>query len=452
MCHYPYILFCCVCVYTLPDCVCVCGCLCVCVVTYIFCSYSPIYRLLFDNMTPMASQNLKLVCEKGELNSTRVSVCGELSGVEIKVDCDCKDSASSPLGRLPTLLTPDGPIYGSESIGRYICRMRPDRFVYGATFYESAQVDQWVSFCNCELEVPLKCMTEGKVAAHSTKHVRSCLSVIDKHLLTRTFLAAERPSMADVWIALSLDESRNRSDVVCKCIETYPNIARWLETCLGMKQFKKYLTAATGAQQRGAKEVEKKEKKEKKEEKEETEEADDGEAEKAAAKKVPNPLDSLPPSSMVLDEWKRCYSNTKDLYGVAMKWFWEHFDVKGYSLWYMRYDKLEDECKVSFLCSNQLGGFFQRVDPAFRKYSFGVIDVVEEKTSGDSKPGFDIQGVWLVRGQELPKEITEHVQYESHKFTKLDHTKTEDHKIIQDYWCADDIVEGRKIADSKVWK
>jgi elongation factor 1-gamma len=36
-----------------------------------------------------------------------------------------------------------------------------------------------------------------------------------------------------------------------------------------------------------------------------------GEAEEAPKPKPKNPLDLLPPSKMILDEWKRLYSNTK---------------------------------------------------------------------------------------------------------------------------------------------
>ena len=46
----------------------------------------------------------------------------------------------------------------------------------------------------------------------------------------------------------------------------------------------------------------------------------------AAAKRV-NPLESLPKSSLVLDEWKRTYSNND--YPVAKKWLWENFDAEG---------------------------------------------------------------------------------------------------------------------------
>ncbi|XP_047158634.1 uncharacterized protein LOC124829216 [Vigna umbellata] len=49
------------------------------------------------------------------------------------------------------------------------------------------------------------------------------------------------------------------------------------------------------------------------------EEAEDAE-EEAPKPKPKNPLDLLPPSKMILDEWKRLYSNTKtNFYEVALK-------------------------------------------------------------------------------------------------------------------------------------
>ncbi|KAG2397278.1 putative F-box/FBD/LRR-repeat protein [Vigna angularis] len=52
------------------------------------------------------------------------------------------------------------------------------------------------------------------------------------------------------------------------------------------------------------------------------------EAEEEAPKPKPkNPLDLLPPSKMILDEWKRLYSNTKTNFReVAIKGFWDMYD------------------------------------------------------------------------------------------------------------------------------
>jgi elongation factor 1-gamma len=70
----------------------------------------------------------------------------------------------------------------------------------------------------------------------------------------------------------------------------------------------------------------------KKEEKKEEEEEDDGIPKEKAPK---HPLGALPPSTIPIDEWKRQYSNNDT--DVALKWFWEHYDPKEFSLWRLDY-------------------------------------------------------------------------------------------------------------------
>jgi len=117
----------------------------------------------------------------------------------------------------------------------------------------------------------------------------------------------------------------------------------------------------------------------------------------AAAKRV-NPLESLPKSSLVLDEWKRTYSNND--YPVAKKWLWENFDAEGYCWYFCKYRYPED-CPKLFNANNLINGFFQRLDP-LRKWGFGCEVVV-----GGSQPPFNIYGVWMFRGQEIPFEMTD---------------------------------------------
>jgi hypothetical protein len=51
-----------------------------------------------------------------------------------------------------------------------------------------------------------------------------------------------------------------------------------------------------------------------------------------------HPLGALPPSTIPIDEWKRQYSNNET--DVALKWFWEHYDPKEFSLWRVDYKVL----------------------------------------------------------------------------------------------------------------
>lgn len=63
------------------------------------------------------------------------------------------------------------------------------------------------------------------------------------------------------------------------------------------------------------------------------EEPDEGEG--APKPKPKDPLDLLPPCKMILDEWKRLYSNTKSNFReVSIEEFWDMYDPEGYSVWF----------------------------------------------------------------------------------------------------------------------
>ena len=77
------------------------------------------------------------------------------------------------------------------------------------------------------------------------------------------------------------------------------------------------------------------------------------------------------------------------------------YDPEGYSLWFCDY-KYNDENTVSFVTMNKVGGFLQRMDLC-RKYAFGKMLVV------GSEPPFKLKGLWLFRGQEVPKFVMDEV-------------------------------------------
>lgn len=166
-------------------------------------------------------------------------------------------------------------------------------------------------------------------------------------------------------------------------------------------------------------------------------------------KKEKNPLDSLPPSSFNLFDFKTLFVNHPDK-KEALKIFWEQFDAEGYSVWRMEYEKAEGEGTVVFLTCNLMNGFLQRLE-TFRKYAFGVVGVYGEE------PNLELRGCWVWRGNEIPFEIKDHPSGEWYKFRKLDVKNNEaDRKIQEEYWCswnADvDVVEGLRARDVKYYK
>ncbi|ETK89973.1 hypothetical protein L915_06156, partial [Phytophthora nicotianae] len=163
-------------------------------------------------------------------------------------------------------------------------------------------------------------------------------------------------------------------------------------------------------------------------------------------KKVEHPLAVLnreKPSSLNLDAWKVQYSNTKNL-ADAMTWFWEHLDTEGYSLWFCDYNYNSENTKMFMTC-NAVGGFLQRSE-AMRKYAFGVMDVC-----GAEGSEIIITGCWLFRGDSEKHMIEANPDAEYYTWKKAelnDETKAR----VAAYWCNEDELEGKPIADSKVFK
>lgn len=361
------------------------------------------------------------------------------TGQDDKKECFRK---KSPFQRLPVLETDMGScLVGSNAICRFIARMRNDKYLYGETLQQSGEVDMWLDFCANEVEIPvLAWASQSSVESKAKSDVTKALKVMNEHLKLHTFMVGERITIADICLCVVLAFAAKKFG--CCLVKSHPEVTRWMETITNQKSYKKVCgdcckKTSASSSSTSAKPAETKKAEAKKAE------ADD---EPAPAPKPKCDLDLLPPSPLDLNEWKRVYSNTKNLKGEAMPWLWKNFDANGYCFYYMKYEKLEGECTVPFLTSNQLGGFLQRIDNNFRKYSFGVIDVVGKDSS------YDIQGVWMFRGQDIPQMMKEHPSFEYNIWKRLDHTNAADKTLIEDYFCNDDEVEKTPIADSKVWK
>jgi elongation factor 1-gamma len=193
-------------------------------------------------------------------------------------------------------------------------------------------------------------------------------------------------------------------------------------------------------------EAKKKEEPKKKEEKPEGQEGEDEEAGQKKKKNV-NPLDALPPSSFVLDEFKREFLNSTDKPAVLNE-FWKKFDAEGYSLWWMQYQKLASEGKILFKTCNSASFFLQKADP-LRKYAFSVHGVYG--TEGN----YEIRGVWMWRGTDIPEELKSHDSFPYMTIKKLDSNNEADRNLLNEYWLnlePGQIVEGLPVAETVYFK
>jgi len=423
-------------------------------------------------------------------------------------------SSSGPAGRLPVLEIAgeegggDGggggernpPLFGSNAIARYIVRAGGDRKnveeLLGKTSLEMARVDGWVEYASNELEVPSSVWTYpvlGKMPFRESAYNKAksdlskSLALIDAHLLNKTYLVGQRITLADVAVASAL---LHPLTLVCDASyrEPHCNVVRWFLTCINQPEFKAVLGELTlceeekmppGQQARceqasanerhggkggdGSKKGKKK--KQKKKKKKTREEAGEGNAKASApaAASAPAPppppkkraehpyrvMDREQPSSFSVDSWKRTYSNASSYDADLMAQFWKAFDHEGWSLWYQTYNHQEENTRV-FITSNRIGGFQQRSEE-IRRWAFGVMDVL-----GTEESGLEVKGVWLLRGDTADHMIEANDDANWYTWKKLagrGMPPTDEAKmIVADYWCSENVLEGKPVQDSKVFK
>ncbi|XBW36758.1 hypothetical protein QEN19_002335 [Hanseniaspora menglaensis] len=332
----------------------------------------------------------------------------------------------------------------------------------GNSVQTRADVFRWMSFFNSDLQAPLvgnMNQIRGKAAFNKPlfeQNLKQLDALVDAVLTPRltnyTYLVGEDITIADffaaswVWRGFGFVWNKSWS-------EKHPALWRWFNTVINHEfaasLFEGFtLLEATPMPASKKKETKpKKEQQPKKEVKKETKPVEE-EGEQPAEKKAKHPLEALgKPTKFVLDEWKRQYSNN-DTRPVALPWFFENFDASEYSIWKVDY-KYNDELTMTFMSNNLVGGFFNRLTGSV-KYMFGCLVVYGENNNNG------IVGAVLVRGQDFAPAFNVAPDWESYAYTKLDASKEEDKKFIENMWAWDEPVvvngESKEIVDGKVLK
>jgi len=127
-----------------------------------------------------------------------------------------------------------------------------------------------------------------------------------------------------------------------------------------------------------------------------------------------------------------------------LKWFYEKFDSEGFSIWRIDF-KYNDELTQVFMSSNQVGGFFNRLE-ASRKYLFGSVGVCGK--ANDSI----ITGSLICRGQDIKPVVEVAPDWESYEFKRLDLSNAEDKAFFEGAMAWELEVEGKSWADGKNFK
>ena len=233
-----------------------------------------------------------------------------------------------------------------------------------------ASIVRWMSFSNSEL---LRALSgwfrpligrdpyNKKSVEDSKKEAQQILNVLESHFLVHTFLVGERITLADLYMASQI--SRGFQFVLDKAWrDENPNVTRWYETIVNqpiwsaviekpvfIDEAVKYTPPKKEPKAAQAPAAAKPEKK-----KEKAKDVDEEEEEpRQEAPKPKHPLEALPKPTLILDDWKRKYSN-EDTRDVALPWFWEQYKEDDYSLWRVDY-KYNDELTMTFMSNNLIG-------------------------------------------------------------------------------------------------
>uniref|UniRef100_A0A804UAX0 GST N-terminal domain-containing protein n=1 Tax=Zea mays TaxID=4577 RepID=A0A804UAX0_MAIZE len=97
----------------------------------------------------------------GNKNAFKALIAAEYSGIKVELTKDFEMGVSNktpeflkmnPLGKVPVLETPDGPVFESNAIARYVARLKDDNPLFGSSRIEQAHVEQWMDFAATEVD------------------------------------------------------------------------------------------------------------------------------------------------------------------------------------------------------------------------------------------------------------------------------------------------------------
>ncbi|XP_071704311.1 elongation factor 1-gamma 1-like [Rutidosis leptorrhynchoides] len=146
----------------------------------------------------------------------------------------------------PVLETPDGPVFESHAIARYVAR---GSSLFGSSSIEYGQVEQWIEFSSSTLDTNLRRMMvtrKGKGRGHYNEsdeefligEVKIGLHALNTHLASHKFLVGESVTLADIITTCNFllgFEMLMPKSFTCQ----YPNVERYFWNMIKEPNFRR---------------------------------------------------------------------------------------------------------------------------------------------------------------------------------------------------------------------
>jgi len=189
--------------------------------------------------------------------SQKILIAAEYAGVEVTVEeffprgipeeALKEFKQKNPNGTVPVLETPEGFLFESNAILRYIARHNDNSKLYGSNTYERALVDQYLDWISLTLEPALGPVIysyaghrayDKTAVTTSLETAKKLLRVVDDRVKQSKYLAGEQITIADIQLATTLafvyrfifDE---------KTRKPFHNLTKWYESVSNEENFKK---------------------------------------------------------------------------------------------------------------------------------------------------------------------------------------------------------------------
>ncbi|KAF7487578.1 Elongation factor 1-gamma [Sarcoptes scabiei] len=399
--------------------------------------------------------------------SYKALIAAKYSGKSYTLVNNADNAQEKHFYKLPALECSDnGNLFENNAIAYHLA----NDSLRGTSELNKAEVVQWLCWAQTDLWpsvfawiLPALGLSNQKQTMEPAKNdVKNQLKLLNKHLLTKTFLVGERITLADVAVGVTLlplyqhvleqslrDEYQNVTRYFLTLInqKNFADVIGKVELCSGVKR----LTAESKCE--GKKPTPKKDQKKPEEKKQqpakksESKPVDDGGDDDDLMPAMPKPKDpfeKFPKGTFDMDDFKRFYSNNPE--EKSIPYFWTKFDKDNYSIWFCEY-KYPEELTQVFMSCNLISGMFQRLD-RMRKNAFSSMLLFGEDNNST------ISGVWVWRGHELAFPLSDDwtVDYESYDWKKLNPDEESTKKLVEEYFSWSGQFGGKKFNQGKIFK
>lgn len=128
------------------------------------------------------------------------------------------------------------------------------------------------------------------------------------------------------------------------------------------------------------------------------------------------------------EEFKRVYCNAQPgEFPQVFEWLWKNWNDSEVSFFYLRYQKLKNELTGEIKSMNTQQAFIDRTDSKSSRFGFGI----QNMWWSEDEKEYEMRGLYLFKGTELPYSFKCHQLLEYHDIVKLDVSKAEDKELIE---------------------